>query len=197
MSLRMARSQVGLADSPALCAVPTSHLTRCQEHSQRLWWVCASVETLPTPLRKGREGAKRRKVGEGSRTPKMRCPQGLWGLALPEPLRRFCSHCASLGSAWKRRELRFARLAVRRDGGAGECFLPPTRTATLQCSPFAPTLTRDSSAKAPGDRSLPEALAGNPEQLAKIKNKNPHTQKNKKKKTGRGGEAGPVVRVWW
>lgn len=30
-SMRMARLQVGLAGSPALCAGPASHLTRCQD----------------------------------------------------------------------------------------------------------------------------------------------------------------------
>ena len=81
----------------------------------------------------------------------MRRPQGFWGLTLPAPLRRFCSNCASRGSAGKLREPRFARLADRRDGGAGDGFLAPARTATLQCPAFAPTLARDSSAKAPGD----------------------------------------------
>lgn len=93
---------------------------------------CASVEPLPTPLQKGGVGGQEAEGRTRSRTPEMRRPQGLRGLALPAPLRRVCSHCAFLGSAWKRRELRFALLAGRRDGGAGHRFLP--RHAQLDCS---------------------------------------------------------------
>lgn len=166
----MAHSQVGLAGSPALCAVPASHLTRCQEYSQRLRWepaLCASVETRTTPPGKGGEGEPTGGGRTGSRTPDMLRRQGLQGLAHNEALRRFCSHCASFGSAGKRQELRFARLTGRKDGGSGDRFLPPTRTARPQCPPFAPTLTRDASAKASGGRSSLEALTGAPEQLAK------------------------------
>ena len=97
----------------------------------------------------------------------MRRPQGLRGLPPAAPLRRFCSHCASPGSAWKRQELRFARQAGRRDGSAGHRFPPPTRTARPQCPPYAPTLARDSSAKASGGRSSLEALPADREQPAK------------------------------
>ena len=103
----------------------------------------------------------------GSRTPEMRRPQGLRGLPLDAPLRRFCSHCASPGSAWKRQELRFARLAGRKDGRAGYRFPPSTRTARPQCPPYAPTLAPHPRAKASGGRSSLQALPADPEQPAK------------------------------
>lgn len=108
----------------------------------------------------------------------MRRPQGLRGLPLDAPLRRFCSHCASPGSAWKRQELRFARLAGRKDGRAGYRFPPSTRTARPQCPPYAPTL----APKRPGvaARSRPCRLIRSSRQ---------------KKAGGGGGETRPVVLV--
>lgn len=112
----------------------------------------------------------------------MRRPQGLRGLPLDAPLRRFCSHCASPGSAWKRQELRFARLAGRKDGRAGYRFPPSTRTARPQCPPYAPTLAPHPRAKASGGRSPLQALPADPEQTAKESGDG-------------GGETRPVVLV--
>lgn len=71
----------------------------------------------------------------------MRHPQGLRGLALPAPLRRFCSHCASPAAPGSggSRDLRGWRRAGGRDGAAGNRCLRPTRTARPQCPPCAPT----------------------------------------------------------
>lgn len=185
-SMRMARLQVGLAGSPALCAGPASP-DPLPGYSQKRWWIRASVETLPTPLRRSWDGRRGCQEGEGrtgSRTPPPpKCGVcSTLGLALPAPLRRSCGHCASLGPAWKRRELRFARLAGRRDAGAGDRSVPPTRTARLRRPSF--THAHPLPRPAPGHRRSAEARAGDLGELAKESGGG-----------GRGWTCRPCVRV--
>lgn len=136
-------------------------------------------------LRSGKagRGAKRRKVGPG-KDPRNAAPARTRGLALSAPLRRFCSHCASIGGAWKRQEPRFARLAGRRDGGAGAASCPPRaqldRSVPHSSSPSPETPVP----KRQGNRSSPEAPAGDPKQLAK---------ESARGGGAGGGQAGPAV----
>lgn len=153
----------GPAGSPAHCAVPVSRLTQRQEQPE------APVCALPwrrCQRRSGKagRGADRREAGRG-RTPEMRHPQGLRGLALPAPLRRFCSPCASPAAPGSggSRDLRRWRLAGGRDGAAGNRCLPPHTHSQTAVSPVrAHPRPETPVPKCQANRSSPEALAGDP-----------------------------------
>lgn len=157
------RARCGVLQAPQPGALCQSHARPRARSSRRLRCVHFRGDTANSAPERQRRGPKGgRQDGEGP--PEMWHPQGLRGLALPAPLRRFCSHCASRAApgSGRSRDLHGWRRAGRRDGDAGNRFLPPTRTATPQCPPCAPTLARGAGANVPGESQLARGPGGRP-----------------------------------